>query len=194
MFEVNKRELLVAAVSGVLVSMTGVGEAIAETATGPANVTSRPITLDHIRITCRRSFEQVRAALQTDLPKFDPGMLDALGAGDEAKVKEYEKGSALFNFLERDHGDLLAIAGRKRKAIQYEIGNAHTATKMTRFDLRVALYVPLRVALFETEGGEAVFEYDRPSSLVGQFGDPRVKEVGLYLDRELESVLLKAAG
>ena len=194
MIEANKREFLVAAVSGVLVSMTGAGDAVAETATGPANVTSRSITLDHIRITCRRSFEQVRAALQTDLPKFDPGMLDALAAGDEAKVKEYEKGSALFNFLERHPGDLLAIAGRKRKALQYEIGNARTATKMTRFDLRAALYVPLRAVLFETESGETVFEYDRPSSLVGQFGDPRVTEVGLYLDRELESVLLKAAG
>jgi uncharacterized protein (DUF302 family) len=194
MIEANKRELLAAAVSGVLVAVVGAEDAIAETSTGRATITSKAIQVDHIRIKCRRSFEQVRAALDADLPKFDPGMLDALGNADEARVKQYEKGSALYNFLERDHGDLLAIAGRKRKAIQYEIGNAHTATKMTRFDLRAALYAPLRVALFETESGETVFEYDRPSSFFGQFGDPRVKEVGLELDRELEAVLVKAAG
>jgi hypothetical protein len=39
-----------------------------------------------------------------------------------------------------------------------------------------------------------VFEYDRPSSLFGQFGDERVRQVGLDLDRELETVLLRAAG
>jgi hypothetical protein len=31
-------------------------------------------------------------------------------------------------------------------------------------------------------------------SLFGQFGDDRVLQVGLYLDRELEAVLLRAAG
>ncbi|AGB75520.1 MULTISPECIES: hypothetical protein [Rhizobium] len=50
------------------------------------------------------------------------------------------------------------------------------------------------MALFETGYGETVFEYDRPSSLFGQFGDAHVREVGRYLDRELQAVLLKAVG
>ncbi len=65
---------------------------------------------------------------------------------------------------------------------------------MTRHNLGAALYAPLRVALFETESGEVVFEYDKPSTLFGQIGDERVTEVGLYLDRELEAALIKAAG
>jgi uncharacterized protein (DUF302 family) len=81
-----------------------------------------------------------------------------------------------------------------RKTVQYEIGNPLTATEMTRHQLPTALYAPLRVLLYENEAGRAVFEYDRPSSLFGQFGDERVTAVGRELDAKLESVLVKAAG
>lgn len=159
-----------------------------------AVVTSQPITVDHIRIACRRSFDQVRTALAAKLPELDAKIIPLLSSGDKAAIEEYEKrGARLFIFLERDHGTLLAIAGGKKNAVQYEIGNPITASKMTRHHLGASLYAPLRVTLFETESGEVVFEYDRPSSLFGQFGDDRVLQVGLDLDRELEAVLLRAA-
>jgi hypothetical protein len=158
-------------------------------------VTSRPITVDHVRIACRRSFDQVRAAIADELPELDAKIMSLLSIGDWGAIEEYEKnGPRLFIFLERDHGVLLEIAGGKKNAVQYEIGNPITASKMTRHHLGAVLYAPLRVALFETETGEVVFEYDRPSSLFGQFGDDRVRQVGLYLDRELEAALLRAAG
>ncbi|WP_413742387.1 hypothetical protein ACL2XO_06000 [Sodalis sp. RH15] len=69
-----------------------------------------------------------------------------------------------------------------------------TTATMTRHNLGAALYAPLRVALFETDGGETVFEYDKPSTLFSQLGNERVTEIGRYLDRELEAALLKAAG
>jgi hypothetical protein len=49
----------------------------------------------------------------------------------------------------RDHGVLPEIAGNRRSASQYEIGNPLTASKMTRHQLPAALYAPLRVVLFE---------------------------------------------
>ena len=160
-----------------------------------AGITSHQITVEHIRIMCRRSFDEVRAALAAELPKLDERIIPLLSSGDQAAIAEYEKsGPKLFMFFERDHGTLLKIAGGAKNAIQYEIGNPITASKMTRHYLGAALYAPLRVALFETESGVAIFEYDRPSSLFGQFGDVHVRDVGLYLDRELEAVLLKAAG
>jgi uncharacterized protein (DUF302 family) len=160
-----------------------------------AVVTSTPITVEHIRITCSLPFTEVRAAIEADLPKLDPNIRTMLSSGDQNGVREYqEHGPKLFMFLDRDHGELLAIAGQKRNAVQYEIGNPITASRMTRHNLGAALYAPLRVALFETEKGDVVFEYDKPSSLFGQFGDQRVSEVGRYLDRELHAVLLKAAG
>jgi hypothetical protein len=48
--------------------------------------------------------------------------------------------------------------------------------------------------LYESEANRAVFEYDRPSSLFGQFGDERVAAVARELDESLERVLVEAAG
>ncbi|NHN90034.1 DUF302 domain-containing protein [Acetobacter conturbans] len=158
-------------------------------------ITSRNISVEHVRIACARPFELVRTGLEADIPKLDANILMLLSSGDRDGVNRYEEqGPPLFIFLARDHGALLEITGRKRNAVQYEIGNPITASKMTRYDLGAALYAPVRVALFELENGEVVFEYDKPSSLFGQFGDGRVKEVGFYLDQELEAALIKAAG
>jgi hypothetical protein len=64
---------------------------------------------------------------------------------------------------------------------------------MTQRRLPAALYAPLRLALYENEKGGATFEYDKPSSLFGQFGDERVTAVGRDLDEELEQAVRGAA-
>ena len=61
--------------------------------------------------------------------------------------------------------------GRHQKALQYEIGNPHTASKMTRHRLAAALYAPPRVVLYEDGNGNLIFEYDKPWSQFGQFGE-----------------------
>ena len=77
--------------------------------------------------------------------------------------------------------------------MQYDIGNPVTATRMTRHEMPAALYAPLRVVLYEKAAGGATFEYDRPSTLFGQFGDEQVTAVGRELDAELERALRRAA-
>jgi len=47
----------------------------------------------------------------------------------------------------------LKTSGRANKAVQYEIGNPLTASKMTRHQLAAGLYAPLRVILYEDETG-----------------------------------------
>jgi uncharacterized protein (DUF302 family) len=118
-----------------------------------------------------------------------------LRSGDQKRAKDYEEnGPKLSIFEERDHGALLRMWGSGRNALQYEIGNPLTASKMTRYQLSAALYAPLRVTLFEDGEGRGVFEYDKPSSFFSQYGDERVTEVGRYLDVALEAALRKAAG
>jgi uncharacterized protein (DUF302 family) len=70
-----------------------------------------------------------------------------------------------------DHRANLQIAGRKRNALLYQIGNPLTATNITRRQLPAALHAPLRVVLFEDEQGRGVFEYDKPLSFIAQSGD-----------------------
>jgi len=159
-----------------------------------ASVTSQTIAVEHIRISSERPFAEVRRKLEGTVPRLDTGIAEALRSGDQKRAKEYdENGPKLSIFGERDHGELLQIAGSRRNALQYDIGNPLTASKMTRHRLPAALYAPLRVVLFEGEHGRGIFEYDKPSSLFGQYGDERVTAVGRYLDAALETVLRNAA-
>ncbi len=162
-------------------------------ASSQVSVTSRTIAVEHIRLASSRPFAEVRDKLEGMIPKLDASVVETLSSGDQKRAKDYdENGPKLSIFGERDHGALLQIVGKKRGAIQYEIGNPLTASKMTRHQLAAALYAPLRVVLFEDEEGRAIFEYDKPSSFFGQYGDQQVTEVGRYLDATLEAVLLRA--
>ena len=88
---------------------------------------------------------------------------------------------------------MLAIAGKARNALQYEIGNPVTASLVTRHQLLAALYAPIRVVLYENDAERGVFEYDQPSTTFGQFGDERVTDVARGLDATLARALLGAA-
>ena len=164
------------------------------TKTVDATVTSHTIAVEHIKISTERPFAEVRRNLESTLPKRDPSIAAALRSGDQQRAKQYEiNGPKLSIDAIIDHGALLQIAGGKRNALQYEIGNPLIAIKMTRHRLCAALYAPMRVVLFEDECGNGVFEYDKPSSLFGQYSDERVTEVARYLDSAFEVALLKTA-
>jgi uncharacterized protein (DUF302 family) len=154
-----------------------------------------PVQVEHVRIEAAKAFADVKASLEELVPPLDPVIPEALRQGDIKRAKEaLQRGPELAILSARDHGGLLRIASLARKAVQYEIGNPLTATRMTQHQLPAALYAPLRVLLYENEAGRAVFEYDRPSSLFGQFGDKRVTAVARELDASLVDVLVKAAG
>ena len=161
----------------------------------PARREARGLMVEHRTLRCSRSFEQAHAALVAGVPALDPDLAGMLARGDRGKVEAARRNlPKLWIFHMRDHGSLTAADGLNSKAMQYDIGNPLTAERMTRHRLAAGLYAPLRVILYEDEGGQAVFEYDLPSCLFGQFNDERITSVGFELDGDLESVLLAAAG
>jgi uncharacterized protein (DUF302 family) len=157
------------------------------------SVTPRVLQVEHIKMETTKRFADVAAALERSVPQLDPAISEALANGDEHRATELERGAPLFIFLKRDHGALLQVIGQPRKALQYEIGNPHTASKMTRHRLAAGLYAPLRVILYEDEKGGSIFEYDKPSSLFGQFDDEQVSAVARGLDAALERTLRRVA-
>ena len=166
------------------------GESLQEKPT----MTKHTIGVEHLRIESGKSFADVRAALERSVPQLDPTLVKALADGDvERANREKEEGPELSIFQVRDHGALLAIAGKARNALQYDIGNPVTASLMTRHQLASALYAPIRVVLYEDDAGHGVFEYDQPSTTFGQFGDEQVTAVAHGLDAALERALLGAA-
>jgi hypothetical protein len=48
------------------------------------------------------------------------------------------------------------------------------------------------VLLYEDERGKTCLEYDRPSSLFGQFGDDRISPTVALLDTKLEALVAAA--
>jgi uncharacterized protein (DUF302 family) len=152
--------------------------------------TSRTIQVEHVVMRSTKSFAEVRASLEYSVPKLNPEITAFIASGDTKELQEkLEAGPELAIFQSRDHGSLLRITGHARRAVQYDIGNPLTASMMTRHQLAAGLYAPLRVVLYEDQEGGSVFEYDRPSSLFGQFGDRQVNEVARGLDVALERAL-----
>jgi uncharacterized protein (DUF302 family) len=127
----------------------------------------------------------------------EPESNKALGAGIDAEklraqLKAAEGASGLMLFTEYNHGALLRLAGQKRRAIQYVVGNPLVALQMTQHDIRDSLYAPLRVLIYEDERGKTCVEYDKPSTLFGQFGNEKASEVARMLDRKLEELVRRS--
>jgi uncharacterized protein (DUF302 family) len=157
-------------------------------------MSSSRFTVDHVRVATDRPFEDVARAFEGQLGCFDPEVYRALAAGGDAegaraRIEAMAGPSGFMLFGTNDHGALLRLAGQKRKAIQYVLGNPLFALRMTQHDVRAALYAPLRVLLYEDDQGRTCVEYDRPSSLFGQFGDERITPKAAMLDRKLEALV-----
>jgi uncharacterized protein (DUF302 family) len=156
-------------------------------------------TVEHVRLATDKPFEEVAEAFLRQLGRFDPDAYKALAAegdveGVRARIEAMAGPSGFMLFGTNDHGALLRLAGRKRKATQYVVGNPLFALQMTQHDVRASLYAPLRVLIYESEEGRTCLEYDRPSSLFGQFGNAQVAGVAAMLDRKLEALVAAATG
>ena len=155
------------------------------------------ITVDHVRVVTDRPFDQVAKALEQQLGRFNPEVYKSLAAGDDvekvrAKIEAMVGPSGFMLFKTSDHGALMRLAGQKKKAVQYLVGNPLFAIQMTQHDIKASLYAPLRVLIYENEQGKTCLEYDRPSSFFGQFGNAKVTDVATMLDRKMEQLVAKA--
>jgi len=161
----------------------------------PMDVTR--IVVEHVRVEVEQPFDKVTKAFEQQTGQFDWAAYQHLNAGADpeevrAKIKAMEGPSGFMLFRTSDHGALLRLAGQKRKALQYLVGNPLFAIQMTQHDIRASLYAPLRVLIYENEQGKTCVEYDKASSLFGQFGNAKVTEVAQMLDRKLEQLIAKA--
>src|SRR5262249_1486632 len=126
------------------------------TRTGGNPMDTSRFTVDHVRLATGKRFEEVAKGLERQLGRFDPDVYKGLAAGGDAeqakaRIEAMAGPSGFMLFGTSDHGSLLRLAGQKRKAVQYVVGNPLFALRMTRHDIRAALYAPLRVLLYEDE-------------------------------------------
>lgn len=159
----------------------------------PADTSDRLYTVQHVTIVSDKAVGAVHDDLLKVLPKLEATLVEMLRAGDQEQIAEQRNnGPKLWLFETRDHASLLAAEGGPRTLWQFEIENPLTAETMTRYSLAAGLYAPLRVVLYEDDNGRAVFEYDLPSTLLGQFADERITRVAEALDCDLDKALQQA--
>jgi uncharacterized protein (DUF302 family) len=155
------------------------------------------VMVEHVSVKSDKPFGKVCAAFEGRLGKFDSAVYEQLRTGDDpeavrARLEGMVGLSGFMLFRTSDHGALLRLVGLDKKAIQYLVGNPLFAIQMTQHDIRAGLYAPLRVLIYEDAKGKTCIEYDKPSTLLGQFGNAKVTEVATMLNRKLEQLVAEA--
>ena len=156
-------------------------------------ITSTPLPVEHIIIKTMKPYSEVKAGIEklgrlddsirALLTKNDMGDCDKRIAGEDGLAIHYV---AL-------HGDLLALKGERRPLTSYYIGNVLSAVEMTKVNPASGLYAPLRVVVYANVEGGTTMEYDRPSSMFGQFKNPEIDAMAQSLDQRLMTFLKKVS-
>lgn len=159
-------------------------------------VTSTPLPVEHVVIKTRKPYPEVKAAIEK-LGRFDDSMRAMLARNDIDELRTTAQRIAGADGLAIHyvamHGDLLALKGKRRPLIAYYIGNILSATEMTNVNPAAGLYAPLRVVVYASEDGGTTMEYDRPTSMFGQFKNAEIDAVAQSLDNRLLTFLKKAS-
>lgn len=151
--------------------------------------------VNHVLVESDKGFAEVTKSFEQQLGKFDTSVFESFFAvpqNAEDVKSEIEKMSGKSGFMlfgTVNHGLLLFIFGKNRNSVQYVIGNPLMAIQMTQHNIAAGLYAPLRVLIYEDDQGKTHLEYDKPSSLFGQFGDGKIVSVANTLDHKLEDLV-----
>src|SRR5262249_59607763 len=130
-------------------------------------MTESRFSVVHVRVTSDRPFADVQAAFERRLGRFEPDVYQALAEGGDpaavrARLEAMAGSSGFMLFGTSDHGRLLRLVGRERKAVQDVIGNPLFAVEMTRHAIGAGLYAPLRVLIHEAEHDTTCIADHRP--------------------------------
>jgi uncharacterized protein (DUF302 family) len=159
-------------------------------------ITSKPLPVEHIVIKTLKPYAEVKAGIEK-LGRFDDGMRAMLAKNDieglRAAAERIQGVDGLAIHYVAFHGDLLALQGERRPLIAYYIGNILSATAMTKVSPAAGLYAPLRVVVYANAEGGTTMEYDRPSSMFGQFKDAEIDTMAQSLDQRLMTLLKKVS-
>src|SRR5215510_8900568 len=159
-------------------------------------------TIEHIEVGCNRSYDQVTASLQERLGSFgDPSKLRsqvAAGASWDQIAKAIEGmlgSSGLCVFHKVEHGDLLSLqVGKPQRVSQYAIGNPLLAIRMIQHEPGVALYAPLRLAVYEDGEGKCVLACDRFTSVLARYQHPGIASSAKLVEQKVEALVTEVMG
>jgi len=94
---------------------------------------------------------------------------------------------------EVDQGKMLSMAGAKLNAKLFIVGNPTVGKELFEQDHAVGLYVPLRIFVYSDPAGKTFVSYDKPSTILAQFGNQKIGMVAQMLDEKLGGLANMAA-
>jgi uncharacterized protein (DUF302 family) len=164
--------------------------------------TTNHINVEHVVVQSNRGYEEVKATLEERMGMLGntdelARQLTAMKApwGQIAKAIEERMGSSGFTvFSKIEQGQILSLAGKSRKVIQYAVGNPLLAIQMIEHVPEVALYAPLRLTVYEGHNGKTLVAFDRLTSLLVQYRHPEVARVAEVVEQKLEALVAEATG
>jgi uncharacterized protein (DUF302 family) len=152
------------------------GSLTASTSEG-LEMTSAPLPVEHIVIKTMKPYPEVKAGIDK-LGRLDESVRALLTKNDieglRAALKQIAGEDGLAIHYVALHGDLLALKGERRPLTAYYIGNVLSAVEMTHVNPAAGLYAPLRVVVYANGQGGTTMEYDRPTSMFGQFKNAEI--------------------
>ena len=159
-------------------------------------VTSAPLPVEHIKVTTMKPYPKVKAEIEK-LGRLDDGVRALLKNNDieglRAALKRIAGEDGLAIHYIALHGDLLALKGERRPLTAYYIGNVLSAVEMTHVNPAAGLYAPLRVVVYANAEGGTTMEYDRPTTMFGQFKNAEIDAMAQSLDQRLLTFLKKVS-
>ena len=108
-------------------------------------------------------------------------------------VKSLVAKNGMMIMAEVDQGRMLSMTGLNLKATLYVVGNPVVGKQLFEQDHAVGLYVPVRIFVYSDANGKTSVSYDKPSTLLSQFQNPKVNMVAEMLDQKLEGLANMAA-
>lgn len=129
--------------------------------------------------------------------KFDGTRVSVASAKSFDAVVESLKALVAKNGMmvmaEVNQGQMLSMTGLSLKATLFLVGNPTVGKQIFEQDHGAGLYIPLRVFVYADAAGKTFIAYDKPSSLLGQFKNDKVKMVAEMLDKNIGGLATMAA-
>jgi Domain of unknown function DUF302 len=153
---------------------------------------TKAVQISHATVVVVVEFAKFITTFESLLGKYDPTVADQIRSDPQTAdrmLEAMEGEQNLMIFSKLNHGGLFRLIGQSRNAVRYTIGNPRIALQMTRHEIGAALYVPFNLLVIEEEARSVRVEYDLPSSLLGQFGNPDVLQVATQLDKKTKQLI-----
>jgi hypothetical protein len=152
-----------------------------------------PYRVVRLDVAAHQSYDEFRRRFESSVPAWNRDRAVELveRKAPWSEVVADVKATAPHDFLlywKLDMTPIMSLAGNAGRSTEYLMGNHVIAETMYRHDPSVALYVPLRCAIYEADG-EARFAIDQPSTTLASLGREEITQVGVDLDGKLARLL-----